>query len=184
LSLLAQQFRKYTPFPDASGEKFTDPDPFVTTVPVKPAGAIVGVTIEPFVRPLISERLPRMERDSVVDAAGETDIEKDTDVPFQDAVSGTVWGVVPDAAAAKVALVAPAAITTVAGIDNTVFPPDRATVAPPAGADLERVTVQVAELPLDTFGGLQDRLVKREEATSETDVDWEMELAEAVITVD
>ena len=70
-----------------SGAKFTDPAPFTTTVPVKPAGAIVGVMIEPFVMPLTSEGFPRMEN---VDALGVTVIENDTVFPFHEAVRGTV----------------------------------------------------------------------------------------------
>ena len=38
--------------------KFTDPVPLDTTVPVKPLGAVLGVTIEPFVTPLNSDELP------------------------------------------------------------------------------------------------------------------------------
>jgi hypothetical protein len=52
--VFAQQFRKYTPLPLCAGVKFTDPVPFTTTLPVKPAGADAGVTVLPFVVPLTS----------------------------------------------------------------------------------------------------------------------------------
>ena len=138
----------------------------------------MGVTIDPFVTPVSSEGFPRME--STGWGARAVTV-KDTKTPFQEAVSGMVWVVVAEALAAKVALVAPAAIVTAAGIERTALPPDRATAAPPAGAALVKVTVQVAELPLGTFAGLQERLVNCVGASSETEADWVTVLAEAVI---
>jgi hypothetical protein len=55
LFALVQQFRKYIPLPTCAGAKFTAPVPLTTTVPVNPAGAVLGVTIDPFVTPLTSE---------------------------------------------------------------------------------------------------------------------------------
>jgi len=43
--------------------------------------------VEPFFTPFTSEALPSREN---VGSAGETDIEKDAEIPFQEAVIGTV----------------------------------------------------------------------------------------------
>jgi hypothetical protein len=113
-----------------------------------------------------------------------TDIEKDTEIPFQEAVSGTTCAVLPDAVAVNVALVAPAATVVLAGIDRTAFPPDRATGAPPEGAACESVTVHVAEPPLATWAGVQDRPVSCEAPVRDMDDDCVTPFAEAVITAD
>src|SRR5262249_1296618 len=108
---------------------------------------MAGTIAEPFVTPSNSERLPRIEN---VGVGTTTDREKDTELPFHEAVSGTVRPVLPEATAAKPAVVEPASTVTRCGIDNTSLAPDSATAAPPVGAGCERRTVHVAELPTDT----------------------------------
>jgi hypothetical protein len=58
-----------------------------------------------------------------------------------------------DVAAAKVALVAPAATITLAGTVAAVWLLDRDTTLPPAGAALESVTVPVELDPPGTLAG-------------------------------
>ena len=56
----------------------------------------------------------------------------------------------------KVAVVAPAATVTLAGVVAEGSLLDSVTTAPPAGAALPRVTVPVEELPPVTVEGLRD----------------------------
>ena len=74
--------------------------------------------------------------------------------PLNVAVTVAVWSVAMlPAVAVKVALVAPAPTVTEAGTVSTVPVPDSAIVAPPAGAAVDSVTVQVAVVPLDNAAG-------------------------------
>ena len=57
----------------------------------------------------------------------------------------------------KVAVVAPAATLTAVGVVSTVLLSDRATLAPPLGAELVRVTVQVLEAFGPRLVGVQAR---------------------------
>ena len=67
-------------------------------------------------------------------------------LPFKLAVMRAVLLVVtPEAEAAKLALEAPAATVTEAGVVTKALLSERATVAPPVGAAAFRATVQVAE---------------------------------------
>jgi hypothetical protein len=115
---------------------------------------------------------------------GKTVIEEDTGIPFQEAVSGTVWGVAPEAFAANVAVLASDTTVTLDGNVKTALLPDRTTTAPPAGATLESVTVQVDEPPLDTLAGLHDKPVNCDRAAREKVDDSTMPCADAVITAD
>ena len=56
----------------------------------------------------------------------------------------------------KVALLAPAATVTVAGVVADALLSDKVTAAPPAGAGPLKVTVPVEELPPVTLAGLND----------------------------
>jgi hypothetical protein len=111
----------------------------------------VGVTIEPFVTPLTSEGLPRIEKDAGVDSAPA--IVKIMDLLDASSVAVTVAlcavgvdaGTVA-AVAVKVAVVAPDCTSTEAGtVKAETRLLDSATVVPPAGAAFEMVTVQVVE---------------------------------------
>jgi hypothetical protein len=95
--------------------------------------------------------------------------------------------VVPEALAAKVALVAPGAMVTPAGMERAAVPPDNTTADPAAGAAAESATVQVAELPLATIAALQDKLVNCAGAAggfSEIEAVCVTVFAEAVIMAD
>ena len=88
-----------------------------------------------------------------VERTGRTErpIEDVAVVPFRVPVTTAVPLVVIVAAeATKVAVVAPAATVTEAGVVTKVLLSERATIAPPVGADASRRTVQVAE-PLPTI---------------------------------
>src|SRR5258706_529957 len=54
----------------------------------------------------------------------------------------------------KVALVAPAAMVTVAGLEHAALLSESVTTAPPAGAGAFSVTVAVTEVPPVTLAGL------------------------------
>jgi hypothetical protein len=113
----------------------------------------VGVTIEPFVTPLTSEGLPRIEKDAGVDSGPV--IVKIMDLLDASSVAVTValcaetdafqfWPAV--AVAVKVAVVAPDCTSTEAGtVKAETRLLDSATVVPPAGAAFETVTVQGVE---------------------------------------
>jgi hypothetical protein len=77
------------------------------------------------------------------------------DEPFKEPVSQTSSASVPAAAAVKVAVVAPEVTTTFGGIVTAALLLENDTVAPPPGAAPTSVTVQLVELPLGIFAGLQ-----------------------------
>ena len=56
----------------------------------------------------------------------------------------------------KVAVVAPAATVTLAGVVEAALSSDKVTTEPPVGAAPLRVTVPVDELPPSTAAGLMD----------------------------
>ena len=56
----------------------------------------------------------------------------------------------------KVAVVAPAATVTLAGVVDDALSSESVTMAPPAGAALPRVTVPVEEVPPFTLAGAMD----------------------------
>jgi ribosomal protein S8E len=86
--------------------------------------------------------------------------EKVTEEPESDAVMTAVLSAaMVEAVAEKVAEVAPAATVTEAGTVSAALLSERETTAPPVGAALLRVTVQVAEAPEVSEAGLQERLV-------------------------
>jgi hypothetical protein len=87
-------------------------------------------------------------------------MEKVTEAPDRVAVMMAVLSaVMVEAVAEKVAEVAPAATVTEAGTVNAALLSDRVTTAPPVGAALLRVTVQVAEVLDVSEAGLQVRPV-------------------------
>jgi hypothetical protein len=104
-------------------------------------------------------------------------MEKVTEEPEREAVMVAVpLAVMLEAVAEKVAEVAPAATVTEAGTESAALLSERVTTAPPAGAALLRVTVQVEEAPEVSEVGLQERLVgmvvvtkPREKVTEEPD---------------
>jgi hypothetical protein len=77
------------------------------------------------------------------------------DALFQVAVMVAVWPeVTVPAVAVKLALCEPAGTVTDAGVDRALLLSARATVAPPAGAALVRVTEQELAAPEDNVVGL------------------------------
>jgi len=131
--------------------------------------------------PPISEGFPRREKGG---KAGVTVTLKETEAPFQEAPSGTVWVADPEAVIGKVAVLAPAATVTLAGTVKAATPPDRVTVAPVDGAGAERVTVQVDVVPLGTLGGLHDKAVNCAEPDRVTEADSVTPFADAVTETD
>ncbi len=80
------------------------------------------------------------------------------------AVMVALWSLVmAEVEAVKVAEVAAAATETEAGTESAALLSERVTEAPPAGAALVRVTVQVVE----AFGPMLEGLQAREETTTE-----------------
>src|SRR5580698_1641219 len=77
------------------------------------------------------------------------------DEPSKEAVTHTSSGSVPTAAAVKTAVLAPEATATLGGTVTAALPLDNDTVAPPPGAASTSIAVQLVELPLGTFAGLQ-----------------------------
>jgi hypothetical protein len=87
-------------------------------------------------------------------------MEKVTEEPDRDAVMTAVLSAAMlEAVAVKLAEVALAGMVTEAGTVSVGLSSERETTAPPVGAALLRVTVQVAEAPEVSEAGLQERLV-------------------------
>lgn len=102
------------------------------------------------------------------------------DEPFKELVTHTSSASVPAAAAVKVAVVTPGLTGTLSGTVTAALLLDNDTVAPPPGAGPTSVTVQLVELPLGTFAGLQ---LKKDTSGGDKVIpaDFEIPLADAVI---
>ena len=119
-------------------------------------------------------------------------MEKVTEEPERDAVMTAVLSaVMVEAVAEKVAEVAPAATVTEAGTVSAALLSDKETTAPPVGAALLRVTVQVEEALEVSEVGLQERLVGtvfvtrlREKVTEEPESDAVMTAVLLVVIVE
>ena len=78
------------------------------------------------------------------------------------------------AVAANVAVVAPLAIVTVPGTVSVARVLDSVTVAPPAFAALDKVTVQEAVPPVPRLAGAQESWLNTPGAVSDTDAVCEL----------
>jgi hypothetical protein len=166
---LTQQFRKYTPLP---GTGFTDPLPFATTLPEKPAGANAGFIAEPFDRPASSVRSPLTES-LVLDAVGVSDSVADACVDPPDTEMVAVWVFVNapavtgnDAETAFAGTVIDAGVVTTAELSETL------KTVPPAGAGVESVMLQLVAVlgeRIDT-AHLSEEVIPVTGAVRETEV--------------